>query len=212
MITIDMWCPAFIRADTLRHRKDLRDTLDLSLSYSRGCIPRPLMTPHCSHAFPKISSLCQHRNDLGREKMGDYLALGDEAGLGGLPGGSPARDVAEGEDGALAARCWRGDWRPEERERRVEAHHGGLRGIVLRRVVGVAGEGHCESPTGGGRCQVWWMVARVCLLSPLNWAWERGFITGPGPSYLVCPVFNLFQTFSTARFGAEPSLEIWDCC
>jgi len=77
--------------------------------------------------------------------MGFYLALGDEVGLGGLPGGSPAGGVAEGEDGALAARCRGADWRAEERERRVEAHQGGLRGIVLRRAVGAAGEGHRES-------------------------------------------------------------------
>jgi hypothetical protein len=34
----------------------------------------------------------------------DYLALGDEAGFGGLPRGLPGRGVTEGEDGALGAR------------------------------------------------------------------------------------------------------------
>jgi hypothetical protein len=73
----------------------------------------------------------------------DYLALGDEAGFGGLPRGLPGRGVTEGEDGALGAGG--GGGRAEEWERRVEAGHGGLRGVVLR----VAG-GPASDPKGGG--------------------------------------------------------------
>jgi len=99
----------------------------------------------------------------------DYLALGDEAGLGDLPGGSPAGGVAEGEDDGAVAGGRGGDGRAEERERRVEAHHGGRRGIIFRRVVGAAGEGHLwnrrQAPADGGgggrRCECWARVWQV---------------------------------------------------
>jgi hypothetical protein len=69
----------------------------------------------------------------------DYLALGDEAGFGGLPRGLPGRGVTEG--GGAGG----GEGRAEEWERRVEAGHGGLRGVVLR----VAG-GPASDAKGGG--------------------------------------------------------------
>jgi hypothetical protein len=49
---------------------------------------------------------------------------------------------------------------------------------------------------------VWGMVTRVCLLSPLDWAWERGFITGPGPSYLVSVLETLWIHSAAAGSGA----------
>jgi hypothetical protein len=123
--------------------------------------------------------------------MGFYLALGDEVGLGGLPGGSPAGGVAEGEDGALAARCRGADWRAEERERRVEAHQGGLRGIVLRRVVGAAGEGHRESMAsagGGGRRRGEIVLAR---------AWDVPWI---GPRMWSFSFVGLYRALQTVFF------------
>lgn len=73
-----------------------------------------------------------------------------EAGLGGLPRGAPARGVAEGEDGWLAGCGRRRDGRTEERERRVEADHGGRRGVVLRLVDAPAGQRNVHRATGVG--------------------------------------------------------------
>lgn len=82
-----------------------------------------------------------------------YLALGDEAGLGGVPGGPPAGGVAEGEDGGLAGGGG-GYGRAEEGERRVEADDGGRRRVVLGRVVGAPAVGrgsHRGRACGGTR-------------------------------------------------------------
>jgi hypothetical protein len=105
-----------------------------------------------SALHPDVAKFIALTTRVRRRGRGDYLALGDEAGLGSVPSGLPARGVAEGKDGVLAVGDAGGrDGRAEERERRVKTYHGGRRGVVLRVAGGPIGcrSGHWVGITAG---------------------------------------------------------------